>query len=109
MSELRSQVETVLALSRRLLALATQGAWAGIAETERRRTEALRQLFLIDLSDPEDRRFLADTVENILALDAETVALVERERDHAAGQLRKIQLGRQGKNAYLAVRDESSY
>lgn len=107
MSELRHQAETVWALSRRLFTLAEVGAWPEFAETERSRAEALDQLFRLDLSDPEDRRFLAETVENVLALDARSLVFLEQERDRAAGQLRKLQLGQQGRNAYLTVRDES--
>jgi hypothetical protein len=74
---------------------------------ERQRAEVLEQLFQIDISAPEEIRLLVRTVEAVRDLDARTAALVARERDRAALELRKLQLGRQGEKAYLAVRDES--
>lgn len=106
MSDLRHGVDTVLDLTRSLLRLAEEGKWPEIAEVERRRKEMLDHLFRADISDPADRKRVADAVETVLALDGKTVAFIQRERDWASGELRKLQLGQHGRNAYLAVRDE---
>lgn len=103
MIELTGTAATVLDLSKQLLALAEAGSWSEIAGTERRRTELMEQLFRLDIQSPEDSRFLAQTVETILAIDARIVKLVEKERDRNAGELRQLNLGQQGKRAYLTV------
>ena len=106
MSDLRQRAETVLEMSKQLLALAEAGSWAEVASLERRRLAALDELFQAEAPSPEEGRLLVRTVEAVRALDGKAALLVERERDRAAGQLRKLQLGQQGERAYLAIRDE---
>ena len=108
MSEFRLKLEAALDLSRQLLSMAESGAWSDLDEAERQRAGLLEQLFQIDARDTEDQRLLVEAVEAILALNAEIVALAEKERDRSAADLRKLRLGQQGKNAYLSVREEST-
>lgn len=105
MPNLKQNAEAVLELSKALLSLAESGAWTEVAEMERRRTDALQQLFRLHAQSPEDWQILLQTAEAVRALDGETLRLAEQERDQAAGQLRKLQLGRQGNKAYMAVKE----
>ncbi len=105
MSNLKQNAEAVLELSKALLNLAESGEWAELAEMEPRRTDALEQLFGLHAQDPEDWQILLQTAEAVRAMDGETLRLAEQERDRAAGQLRKLQLGRQGNKAYMAVKE----
>lgn len=105
MSNVKQSAETVLELSKALLDLAKSGAWTDMAEMEQRRTAVLEQLFRLPAQGPEDWHILRQTAEAVRAMDGETLRLAERERDQAAGQLRKLQLGRQGNKAYMAVKE----
>lgn len=106
MSELSQHVAIVLELSRALLVKAEAGEWPDMPELEQRRLQALQALFAVQVTGVPELELLIQTAEAVRSLDDQTLALVVSERDRAAGELRKLQLGRQGGRAYLTAWDE---
>ena len=93
-----SPLDTMLALSRRMLECAEQGAWALLAELEAQRRSLIETLF----NDPAaaHRPNVAAVVRELLALDDRTVALAASRRQELADVLRGIHLGKHALRAY---------
>ena len=91
-------LDFMLALSRRMLECAEQGAWATLAELEAQRRPLIETFF----SDPiaAHRPNAAAAVRALLAIDERTMALAASRRRELADVLRGIHLGKRALRAY---------
>lgn len=107
MSDIQVQAETVLALTRSLLAAADAEQWEDLERLESVWSQALRGLGDQRLNGPREVEFLASVYRSVQAIERQVTAKVTAERDRVAAELRKLRGTQSGNLVYLnALSDE---
>ncbi len=89
-------------LSHEMLAAAREGRWAELLVLEEGRRSLLDACSAVS---PAQAEAAARVLQEILAADAEVVALSEQARDSAGGELRELQKGQRATRAYTGDQD----
>ncbi|EHQ51652.1 hypothetical protein ECTPHS_03107 [Ectothiorhodospira sp. PHS-1] len=93
-------------LSRRRLALARDGQWKALMETEDERTRLAAGIQVDNLpADVAEKSDLAERLTRIRDLDQALLPLLEEARDALGEELRQVQKGVAGARAYEKVGD----
>ena len=99
--QLSEQRASLLEMSRKILRLAEAQAWDELEHVEAERRALIEEHFSISCPAAEAQAS-ADTIREILSLDAHTLTLVERGRNRTVDDLRSMNQGKRAHAAYTA-------
>ncbi|WP_026609828.1 flagellar protein FliT [Methylocaldum szegediense] len=106
MSDFTAETETVLAVSRSILAAAEAMEWERVEQLGKERMPLIDKLFVSADLEKGGAEFLAGVIEEVQAIDRQVVCLIEAERNRAADELRRFKLSRRCEQTYWAVESE---
>lgn len=96
------QLEQVLDLSKTMLEQAGRGEWEKIAEMERQRREDMMAALKAPLQEQESQQ-VHDSLQQLVELNGELTAMVQRARSDSAEQFNSLRDGRRATSAYRGV------